>query len=114
MKTKRADIANLRQRHLSLAVISELSSKTPEEVRLLSVSANMGDNKGNAGPNKKRILSVNGIIFGNRLTFESTLAGFLLNLKKSPMFDRPVINKKSFEVIDEKEVLRFQAQLDLV
>ncbi len=114
MKIMRADIVRLRKRHLSMALISELTNKTPEEVRLLSVSANMGDNQGNVGPNKKRILSLNGIIFGNRLTYESTLAGYLLNLKKSPMLDRPVINKKSFEYIEDKEVLRFQAQLDLI
>jgi len=114
MKHIRADIVSLRKRHLSMAIISELSSKTPEEVRLLEVSANMGDNQGNVGPNKKRVLSLNGIIFGNRLTYESMLAGYLLNLKKSPMLDRPVINKKSFEYIEDKEVLRFQAQLDLI
>lgn len=114
MKSKRADIVRLRKRHLSMAIISELTAKTPDEVRLLSVTANIGDNQGNVGPNKKRTLSLNGIIFGNRLTYESTLAGYLLNLKKSPMFDQPAINKKSFEYIEDTEVLRFQAQLDIL
>jgi hypothetical protein len=114
MKRKQAQITSLRKRYFGVAVISELTDKTPDEVRLLNVTAEMGDNQGKPAPNKKRVLALSGIIFGNRLTYESTLAGYLLNLKKSPMFDRPVINKKSFEFIEDKEVLRFQAQLDLL
>ena len=114
MKRKRAQITSLRKRYLGMAVISELTDKTPDEVRLTSVTAEMGDNEGKSAPNKKRVLAINGVIFGNRLTYESTLAGYLLNLKKSPMFDRPVISKKSFEFVENKEVLRFQAQLDLL
>ncbi len=57
---------------------------------------------------------LNGIVQGNRLTMESTLAGYLMKLKNSPIFDHPIISEKSFELFDNKEALRFTARLKLI
>ena len=57
---------------------------------------------------------VDGIIKGNRLTLESSLAEYLIALKNSPLFDQPTINKKSIEQLNNQTVIRFTAQLDLV
>jgi hypothetical protein len=45
---------------------------------------------------------------------ESALAGYLLELKNSPLFDQPNISSKSFEFSGNNEVLRFKAQLNLI
>ncbi len=55
-----------------------------------------------------------GVVLGNRLTFESILAGYIVKLKGSPMFGTPSIENKSFKYLDHKEVLLFSAKLDLV
>ena len=55
-----------------------------------------------------------GVVIGNRLTFESILAGYIVKLKDSPLFETPSIENKSFKYLDKKEVLVFSAKLDLV
>ena len=56
---------------------------------------------------------LDGIVRGDRLILESSLAGYLLELKNSPMFDQPTISKKSIEFYEDNEVLRFTARLNL-
>jgi hypothetical protein len=68
--------------------------------------------KGNA--KEKGTLILDGIVQGNRLILESTLADYLMELRNSPLFDQPTINKKSFERFENKEGLRFSARLKLI
>ncbi len=112
------------QKYLNLAVISEVVDLTPPNVRLLSISTQLGplpkkaspqDSKGKkAGPEAiSKVLILEGIVQGDRLTLESTLAGYLMELKNSPLFDQPDISTKSFEYSGNNQVLRFKAQLNL-
>jgi hypothetical protein len=98
---------------------------TPPNVRLLSLSTQLGPlpiktppknakGKKAAPAEKSKVLILEGIVQGNRLTLESTLAGYLMELKNSPLFDQPNISSKSFEYSGNNEVLRFKAQLNLV
>jgi len=48
------------------------------------------------------------------LILESALAGYLMELRNSPIFDQPTISKKSFERFENKEGLRFTARLKLI
>jgi hypothetical protein len=48
------------------------------------------------------------------MTSEAALAQYLTNLKRSPIFSRPVLKKRSNEPFEEKEGLYFAVQLDLV
>ena len=66
------------------------------------------------GKQPKQQLEVEGVVLGNRLTFESTLAGYIIKLKGSPMFQTPSVENKAFKYLDNKEVLIFTAKLDLV
>jgi type IV pilus assembly protein PilM len=113
------------KKYLSLAVISEVVDLTPSNVRLLSISTQLGKlpvkkNTSDKKEKKKKeeplpkIIILDGIVQGDRLTLESSLAGYLLELKNSPLFEQPTINKKSFEFSGKNEVLRFTAQLNLV
>ena len=113
------------QKYLNLAVISEVVDLTPPNVRLLSISTRLGPlqkktppkdaKKTKAGPPAaSKVLIIEGIVQGDRLTLESTLAGYLMELKNSPLFDQPDISTKSFEYSGNNEVLRFKARLNLV
>jgi type IV pilus assembly protein PilM len=113
------------QKYLNLAVISEVVDLTPPNVRLLSISTRLGPLQKKAPPkdakNTKasppaasKVLIIEGIVQGDRLTLESTLAGYLMELKNSQLFDQPDISTKSFEYSGNNQVLRFKAQLNLV
>jgi type IV pilus assembly protein PilM len=113
------------QKYLNLAVISEVVDLTPPNVRLLSISTQLGPlpkkassedtKKKKAGPEtKSKVLILEGIVQGDRLTLESTLAGYLMELKNSPLFEQPDISTKSFEYSGNNEVLRFKAKLNLI
>jgi len=111
-------------KYMSLAVISEVVDLTPPNVRLMDISTQLGPlpakQKSEKGKKKKkaeapsRTLTLEGIVQGDRLTLESALAGYLLELKNSPLFDQPNIINKSFEFSGNNEVLRFKAQLNLI
>ncbi len=100
--------------YFPMAVISEISEITPPDIHLLSINANMGGLPAEKNKEQKRTLTLEGIVFGDRLTFEASLAGYLVKLKGSLIFAEPVMKKRSFEFVDNKEVLRFSIQLQLV
>jgi type IV pilus assembly protein PilM len=112
-KNKRNAMEALGNKYTGIAVINEISAITPDEIRLLNIRADLGQSMATGGKNKQT-LQVEGIVMGNRLTFESTLAGYIVTLKGSPMFRSPSIENKSFKYIENKEVLLFTAKLDLV
>lgn len=109
-RAKRKIVQDLGQKYLDLAVIGEITALTPPNIRLVRMSTQLGsmDKK-----NSKKVLILDGIIQGDRLTLESALAGYLIKLKNSPLFDQPNLSRKSFEYIKEDQVLRFTAQLNL-
>jgi type IV pilus assembly protein PilM len=120
----RADRA-VGKKYLNLAVIGEVVKLTPSNVRLLSISTRLGplpDKKPQKDTKKKKkqaepppkFVILEGIVKGSRLSLESALAGYLMELKNSPLFDQPTINKKSFEFSGNDEVLLFTAKLNLV
>lgn len=111
---KRKAVKQLGDRYKGIAVINEISSITPSEIRLLSITANMGQKKQTDGEQPRQQLEMEGVVIGNRLTFESILAGYIVKLKDSPLFETPSIENKSFKYLDKKEVLVFSAKLDLV
>ena len=113
-QNKRKSIKELGDKYKGVAVINEISAITPSEIRLLSISANMGIKPTADGKQPNQQLEVEGVVLGNRLTFESILAGYIIKLKGSPMFHKPSVENKSFKYLDNKEVLIFTAKLDLV
>jgi len=112
-RAKNKSVMELSKTYLDLAVISEIAKLTPQDISLMSISADFGDlpSEKNKTPEKKLILD--GIIQGDRLNLESMLAGYLIMLKNSELFDQPTINRKSFEFYENRGVLHFTAQLTL-
>jgi len=113
-KEKRSALKQLGDKYKGMAVINELTALTPPEIRLVRITANLGE----AGPSKasgpKQMLSLEGVVLGDRLTFESLLAGYIVELKSSPLFKTTRIGDKSFQFVDRQEVLVFSATLELV
>jgi type IV pilus assembly protein PilM len=114
-------IRDIGRKYFGVAVISEITHLTPPNVRLISITTKLANpptkTKGKKGGKKgarEKTLVLDGIVRGDRLILESTLAGYLMELRNSPMFDQPKISKKSFERHKEKDVLRFTARLKLL
>ncbi|MGD9302140.1 MAG: pilus assembly protein PilM [Desulfobacterales bacterium] len=116
-QANRRQINKIGSKYFGLAVISEITHLTPSSVRLISISSKLGGTPSKKKGKKKaapKTLVLDGIVRGDRLILESTLAGYLMELKNSPMFDQPKISKKTFERYKDKEVLRFTARLKLL
>jgi type IV pilus assembly protein PilM len=123
-KAKNQAILELSKTYLDLAVVGEITNLTPANIRLLSIVADLGSlssgkdqspksKKSKNIQNTNRIIVLDGIIQGERLNLESILAGYLMDLDNSPLFDQPSINRKTFEIYEKREVLHFTAQLVL-
>ncbi len=48
------------------------------------------------------------------MALESILAGYLIALKGSPIFDQPVISEKTLGFFNNNEVLQFTTHLKLI
>lgn len=114
IQSKKREILEIGKRYTAVAVISELADLTPANVRLFSISARLNNIPGDKKGEKNRDLVLSGIVRGDRLTMESTLASYLMDLKNSPLFDKPALSKKSFERYEDQEVLNFTARLILL
>ena len=112
-REKNKSVMKLSETYLNLAVISEITNLTPANIRLMSISADFGELPSEKNKTPEKTLILDGIIQGERLNLESNLAGYLMELKNSPLFDRPSIERKSFEFYENREVLHFTAQLTL-
>jgi Tfp pilus assembly protein PilN len=103
---------------IGIAVLGEVANTIPANVRLLSINARLGKAAKPAPGGKpeavKKVLILDGVIFGDRATLEADLAAYLLTLKNSPLFKQPTISKKSVETMDNQQVMRFTAQMDVV
>ncbi|MEE8480322.1 MAG: hypothetical protein V3T59_03675, partial [Desulfobacterales bacterium] len=107
------------KRYLGMAVIGEISELTPSNISLFSIIAEFGrpfayNQEEKESKDKNKLLNIEGVIFGVRMKLETSLAGYIVKLKSSPMFGRPVIKKRSFKFFEDKEVLQFTVQLDLM
>ncbi|UCH19605.1 MAG: hypothetical protein JSU83_13570 [Deltaproteobacteria bacterium] len=102
------------KKYLGIVVLREVSNITPSNIRLLSITANLGGKPGNAEEKIEKRLVLEGIILGDRLAFEASLAEYLIKLKESPLFDQPTIDKKQLGFYQNNEVLQFTAHLKLI
>jgi hypothetical protein len=113
-------------RYLGMAVISELSSMTPPNIRLVDLKVRTGavqsgkmtakEPKGEAAASNKEAknVTVEGVVFGDRKALEASLAGYIMKLKSSPMFSHISVQKNSIEPLRKDEVLHFVIDMKLV
>ena len=115
--SERQSVDGFAEKYKGMAVLREIAGITPDNVRLAGIDIQLGGvrlKKASKDDVRQKNILIEGIISGNRLNFESALAGYMVKLERSPMFGRPEIIKQSFEVVDEKEVLKFSAQVDII
>ena len=119
-QANRRQVREIAEKYFSVAVISEITNLTPVNVRLLSLSTQVNNQPGKetvpakGKAKEKGTLILDGIVQGDRLILESSLAGYLMELRNSPLFDQPTISNKTFERFGNKEGLRFTARLKLI
>ena len=104
--------------YLGVGVLGEVANVTPPNIRLVSINAKLGA-AGKPAPKAKpeslkKVLVLEGVIMGDRMSLESDLAGYLMTLKNSPLFKQPTITRKAVEMLDNRQVMRFTAQMELV
>ena len=117
-------------RYLSMAVLSELSALTPENIRLLSFKATFPTappaspsgakvTKDAAKPQetakpKTETVIVEGLVSGDPKNQEADLASYVVKIDSSPLFEKTAIQKSLTETFKRGQVLYFiiTAQLE--
>jgi Tfp pilus assembly PilM family ATPase len=102
------------RKYLGIAALSEIAELTPANIRLLNITAELESAPGTEEKNQQKSIEIGGIILGDRMALESILAGYLLALKGSPIFDQPVISEKALGFFNNNEVLQFKTNLKLI
>jgi len=111
---KQKDLKKYSMKYLGMAIIKDVSMITPSNIHLLSITANFGGIIEHKGKDIPKILEVDGIIVDNRELLESSLAGYLIKLKDSSLFNQLSIIKNDIEVYEEREALHFILNIQLV
>lgn len=109
-KDKRQTTRKISVRYAPLAVVNELARLTPSHVRLLNLDSAFS-NDAEKPANQTGTLTVQGIIFGDSATLETSLTSYLFSLKNSQLFDKPNILEKQEAYYNNRQVLRFNVKL---
>ncbi len=100
------------ERSLGLVMLSELTSRTPENIRLLKMDAQFF--KDPSESNKNKLLLIEGAVFQRSTPADADLAVYLIQLGKSPIFRQVSIREKSIQMLNGEKVLKFIAKLEPV
>lgn len=107
-------ISTLSRRYFSAAVMAEVSHLVPPGIQLITLRADMAAPSTPASRKTAPSLVIEGIVTGEKIRFETELASYLLNMEASPLFSNPVVKNKRLQFLDDRQVLRFSIQLELV
>jgi Tfp pilus assembly PilM family ATPase len=69
--------------------------------------------KETAAAGKTGNVVLDGFIFGDRRTLESSLAGYIIQLQSSPVFRQVTIQRNTIERLQQKDILRFTINMKL-
>lgn len=110
----------VRNRYLGMALISELSAMTAPNIQFVRLKLNLspvsaGANSDPAADPAKKApapaieesVEIEGLITGERSILETTLAGYAMALKSSPLFKQVVVQKNAIEPLKNGEALYF-------
>lgn len=106
-----------KEKYFPMAVLSELTSIVPVNIRLINLKADLGNAKPDkkllkkdlniTGENTEKKMLLEGVVFGDENTLESSLAGFIVNLDESPIFGEVSIKQNNIKPFKENKVLYF-------
>ena len=108
-----ADIKRTCARYGGVAVIGELSLRTPPHMRLLTVRGSFGPVSPNAEKPPPKTMVIEGFILGDPKKFEPNLGGYLVKLESSPLMSSAVVQKTEVVQYHDEEALRFTLKVDL-
>ncbi len=97
-------------RYLGMVLISELAALTPANIRLVDMKINLRPATSAttaAAPAKIEDVTVEGLVFGERQSLESSLAGYALLLEASPLLQQVTIQKNTVGPYLKGEALHF-------
>jgi type IV pilus assembly protein PilM len=105
---------SLAERYQSMAILSEISSITPREIKLIrlnfgspeTVAKGGADNSKDQTANKSEI-TIEGIIQGETSNVESLLTGYTFKLDSSPLFETITIQKSNYTPFIGRQALQF-------
>lgn len=98
------------EKSLGLVILSELSMRTPENIRLTRMDAQFFKDPSESGKNK--LLLIEGAVFQRSSPPDADLALYLIQLGKSPVFKQVSIREKSIQMLNGEKVLKFIAKLE--
>ena len=121
------------ERYFGMALISELSALTPENVRFLKLKSTLGRPEQRAAAGTKaaekgspaakpaeagvKTLEIDGIVLGERNMLDGYLSSYVLKLKGSPLVKEATVQKSVIEALQqnktEGEVLHFVLNVKL-
>jgi Tfp pilus assembly PilM family ATPase len=131
-KTHQSALREASTRLLAPAALVEIGQRIPENVRLLTFTAEYptpdvapagappapGQPAAppaagqKAAPKTSGVVSIEGVVTGDRAEFDAGLSRFILALQASPMFSMPVVNESGLkELGDGGQVLYFSMRL---
>jgi len=100
------------RKYEAMAVITELSFLTPQDIRLtdvrISLASEMQEQKKDA-PSKggAKGIWIEGVVLGDRSTLDTILAEYVMKLENSPIIQTVSIQKSNIVNFKKKEVLQF-------
>lgn len=114
-------MAQYGRKYKSMALVSELAAMTPSNIRLMNITAELGgypeessDNKNKGSGKEKPVLKIEGLVTGEREKIEPALAQYLLGLQMSPLFGKPNVTRQTFRFFQGRDVLVFEADLEVL
>lgn len=121
LKRRNIEIREYVKRYKQIAMINELSKRTPSNIRLIDVTGDFkledvdkpvvkGQNV--AAEDKVKEIAIEGYVFDNPETFDQSLTAYVLKLGGSPIFERPVVTKTKIEKTIKGDALVFGLKLD--
>ncbi|MBN2283449.1 MAG: pilus assembly protein PilM [Deltaproteobacteria bacterium] len=107
IRGEREAIKIFKSRYVGMATISELSSLTPSNIRILKLRSGISEQQNEAGQKGATGLEISGVVLGEPATLGSLLANYIFTLDDSPMFDEPRISSKKEDVFEGSQALHF-------
>lgn len=102
------------EKYRGVAIIADLAHMTPPDILMTKIAIRLPRHEETAEKNPRRVLAIGGVIRGERLNLEPTLAAYMVKMKASPLLTEPRIVDKAFEMLGGREVLRFTAELEII
>lgn len=111
---KSADTKTYIKKYMGMAVLSELTRLTPDNIFLLNCISRFGTPQEAGSQQRKNTLVLEGIVKGGSQRQDSILTTYLMKIAESPMFSQPSIHKSSSETYDEGSVLYFTVYIEIL